>query len=297
MTRKQIIYELRNRGYETESIDSVKNGTTLHGISIGTGLVRPAIYVDEYLNRNDIDDVVDDILYIYDNSIKNVPNIETTDLKGLLKWENVKDHLQLCLQKRSSEHIVKRNFLNVEQYVRVVLGSYNGNKASFKVTPEHLTQFGVAEFELFETAFQNSKKEFVAEDMFDVIVNMMPSSTDIEELKMLTGDVIQIVVSNKDKLHGAAAICDTELLSKIADKYESDLAIIPSSIHECILMPINNDTDFIELDTMIQEVNETEVKPEEVLSDSAYRFIRDEKRIIYKKQTRKPRSFSYVDEL
>nr|MBP3598573.1 hypothetical protein [Eubacterium sp.] len=74
--------------------------------------------------------------------------------------------------------------------------------ASFKVGPEMLEKYGVSE---------------------DVLI------------KMQGGNPSMIVVTNKTKTNGSSTICFTDVLKEIADRYESDLAILPSSIHECIL--------------------------------------------------------------
>ena len=48
-----------------------------------------------------------------------------------------------------------------------------------------------------------------------------------------------------------------------------------------ILIPVREYTDFTQLNAMVQEVNATQVAPEEVLSNHTYRFNRNEKSITY----------------
>lgn len=278
MTREMIMDELKNRGYEVQSIDAVKNGVLFQGIIIGNGTLRPTVYVDSYLDRNDLNKIVDEIEDAYDKSLVESP---TFSADNLLDWNYVKTHLQLCLQRKGNEDIVKRDFLDLEQYVRVIVNSNENGAASFKVKPDYLIHFGISESELFDAAMESLKKDIVVEDMLDVLKQMMPEM-DFVQLKEMSQDVpAQIIITNKYKLNGAASICDMETLSRIADKHDADLAIIPSSIHECILIPVDDETNFIELDAMIQDINRTEVPPEEVLGEHAYRFIRDEKRISY----------------
>lgn len=279
MTREMIMNELRNRGYEVAKSDVVKNGVLFTGITLGDGTIRPTIYVDTYLDRNDLDAVVDEIENIYDRSLIETPVFAISEL---MNWNYAKTHLQLCLQKKGDEDIVKQKFLDLEQYVRVIVTNTDDDGcASFKVKPEHLMHFNISESELFEAAMECMRENILIEDMLDIIAEMMPDM-DIEDLReMSKGTPQQIVITNKNKLNGASSICDMETLSQIADKHESDLAILPSSIHECILIPVEDNTNFIEFDAMIQDVNKTQVAPEEVLSNHAYRFNRDEKRITY----------------
>ncbi len=94
----------------------------------------------------------------------------------------------------------------------------------------------------------------------------------IEQIKEASND--QIVITNMDKTFGASAIYRKDLLKEIADKFESDLYIIPSSIHELIVMPIN-DISRENMDAMVNDVNENEVDPTERLSNHIYIFRRD----------------------
>lgn len=275
MTREMIMNELKLRGFEVESTDVVKNGTLCKGIILGTGNIRPTIYVEKYENADDIDEVVDEILEIYDDSKKNAPIF---DAEKLMNWDYVKNNLQLCLQRKGNEDIVKRDFLDLEQYVRVFVTK----DGSFKVKPEHLEKFGINEDTLFHAAWDCTKPTLTSSDMIEVMAEMM--GVTIEEMKAeMEGIPTQIVISNQSKTHGAIAICDTEMLSQIANKYNADLIILPSSIHECIVMPqTKEDMRFDEFDNMVREVNETEVEPAEQLSDHAYVYSKSEKKVFAK---------------
>jgi hypothetical protein len=58
---------------------------------------------------------------------------------------------------------------------------------------------------------------------------------------------------------------------------DTDLYIIPCSIHELILVPAYDEADPSYLIDMVREVNATEVRPSEVLSDNIYIFKRQDK--------------------
>jgi hypothetical protein len=126
---------------------------------------------------------------------------------------------------------------------------------------------------LFDTAWKCTKPTLSSINMIDLMEELLGES--IEGI-----EIPQIVITNLNKTYGAIAMCDTDLLSEIADKYETDLVILPSSIHECIVTPINIGIDTNELETMVREINETEVDPEDQLSDKIYRFKRSTRQII-----------------
>ena len=82
------------------------------------------------------------------------------------------------------------------------------------------------------------------------------------------------VILNKGGLFGAKAITDTEYLSSIYDE-EGEFYIIPSSIHELIVIPSEAFPSVEEVKEMkgfIAEVNANEVKPCEILSNNLYKF-------------------------
>lgn len=280
MTREMIMNELKNRGYEVDSADVIKNGVTLHGVVFGNGTMRPNIYIDDYIkdySDDELEDVVDMIVYQYRQVSGHSMEF---DSNSVMNWDYAKTHLQLCLQKQGDEDIVKRNFLDLEQYVRVIVSSDDNGMGSFKVKPEHLVYLGVSEDVLFNAAWDCTRPTLVEEDMAKIIAEMMGLT--VQQMLSVMGDAPkQIILSNQSKIHGAIAMCDTWLLSEIAHRYETDLVILPSSIHEVIVMPVDDKMQHSDLDAMVKDVNETQVAPEEVLSNHAYRFNRNTMEITY----------------
>ena len=79
------------------------------------------------------------------------------------------------------------------------------------------------------------------------------------------------VLSNVKTTYGASAILDKEVMKKITDIF-SEVYIIPSSLHELIVLPCAPNMDADMLTSMIQEVNSTSVAAEDLLSDHPYKF-------------------------
>lgn len=265
MTRNIIIDELEARGYKAVATEIVKNGVVLKAIIVGEGMIRPTIYTDQFENWDNVDMAAEKIIEQYESAKRNPYQF---NIKNALNWDYAKEHLQLCLQRKSTEDIVKRDFLDLEQYVRVFVTE----DGSYKVKSEHLAKLGVSEDELFDAAWICTRKTLMANDMAEIMAEMMDLS--IEEVRAMTEDCPQIVITNKDKIHGAIAMCDTDLLAEIAKEYDANLTILPSSIHECIVVPMVNGQRFEELNSMVRQVNETKVLPQEQLSDHAYYYDR-----------------------
>ena len=73
------------------------------------------------------------------------------------------------------------------------------------------------------------------------------------------------------KVNGAAAILNDDVRQEIAEKV-GDFYMLPSSIHETLIIPKDAGMEFKELEQMVQEVNQTQVAPGERLSDHVYEY-------------------------
>ena len=287
VTRELIIKNLKERGYKAEPTDITKNGALLKAIIMGEGKIRPTIYVDTYeaYTERFLDKIVTEIIAVYEQSKEEFTAANIPD--NLCDWDFIKTRLQLCIQKQSEEDIVKRKFLDMEQYIRVALDEEH----SFKIKESFLKNIGVDEDTLFVTAWELTKPTLVTIDMMEIMSQLMKlDAADLQELQEVAPEISQeIIITNQTKMFGAVAICDKELLAKIAEKYEADLIILPSSIHECIVIPVLesilgdkvNGNVLKEFSTMVSEVNATEVPQDIQLTNHSYMYIRETQEIIY----------------
>jgi hypothetical protein len=86
------------------------------------------------------------------------------------------------------------------------------------------------------------------------------------------GCIPMYVMTNRIHHYGASSILDREQLRLFSDRLGSDLYILPSSIHEVILVPVSQMADRDRLRAMVRQINETQVPPQEVLSDEVYSY-------------------------
>lgn len=86
------------------------------------------------------------------------------------------------------------------------------------------------------------------------------------------------IMTNKYQINGASVLLYHGLLDGLAEKLGTDLYVIPSSIHELIIMPAEDGSlSLSKLSDMVKEINENHVKEEEILSDCAYYYDHKEK--------------------
>jgi len=277
--KETIVAKLKERGYNAEINNVVKNGVNMCVLIIKTeNNISPSIYIDDYLNctEGELDSVVNEIIDTYKTAVKNMPNIDT---KLLMDWNYVSDNLQLCVQRKGNEDILKEDFLDLEMYVRVKVS----DEGSFKVKPVHLEKYGIERETLFTVAKECTENWFTCQTMFDMLKSLMPENlNDFDDFDVnMMGAIPMYVLTNESKTHGASVMCFEKKLKIVADKLNDDLYILPSSIHEIIVVPAKGNEEE-RLTGMVREVNATQVDTEEQLSDHIYYYDRAANKVLLK---------------
>ena len=254
-----IMKELIAKGYDCQFTKTVKNGISKEGIIIkGKNKVAPIYYADSF--DGDYKEVAEQIANHYERTshedIKFDPN-------SFIKWENVKNTLGIRVRGKCQDDVVTREYLDLEVYVVSYVDDIRGAVGTISVKESHLNMWGITEDELFETAMKR-KEEYTVQAMGEV---------------MPFGDGAPMwLLSNKQCLYGASIIMHPEYFEILADKLDDDLYILPSSLHELIVIPAASvpATDII---ATIREVNMTVVDPTEILSYSLYKYNKAENTI------------------
>ncbi len=100
---------------------------------------------------------------------------------------------------------------------------------------------------------------------------MIPCDTDVPTL---------YVLSNQTGINGAVCMLYDGIIKDFADRVGSDLIILPSSIHEVLMLPDSHDQDYEMFRQMVRNVNAEDVPKEDVLSDELYLYRRCDAKII-----------------
>lgn len=168
-----------------------------------------------------------------------------------------------------------REFLDLAVMYMVVVESSDSGCASFLLRNGMLEAYGVTQEEIEEAAAKNTYNEgFEKLSMAQLMAQMTGCDMGLTE-----EDNPMYVISNKNRQNGARAMMFTQMFEELAEKYDSDIYILPSSIHEIIAIPAMAGMEENYLRNMVEEVNSTQVAEEERLSNSIYRFDRAEKRV------------------
>jgi len=240
--------------------------------------IAPNIYLesffDRYLKGEDMDTLIDEIC---EARVKNdAPDINTDDLTNL---DKVKDKItcKVICKKLNEQYLTGKPHKVVEDlavmYI-VNLGENDDGQMTMPVTDGLLKSYNLTLEELDEIAMENlAKSPIVFKSMYDVMKGMV----DEEMYDMLPpDDGTTYVLTNQSGVNGAAAILDKATMDFIAGTLDSDFIILPSSIHEVIIVKatpemMNGD----EFNDMVNQVNDTCLDPKEILSDHAYIYTKE----------------------
>lgn len=253
MTREMIIEELVARGYKVTPQDTIKNGVSCRGILFQMDSnISPVIYVQSFIdeakkNKKCIDDVVENILAHLERVNTEIPSL---NLEKIEDKQFILTHLYIGLQKESEESLVKKacRLEGIESYLYIREGYY-----SIKLNETIMEMNGITVEEAWENAEKNTFEE-----------------TEIDDV----GETTMYVVTNRGRIRGASAILDNEKISKIAKKHGvNKLVCLPSSVHEMIIIPYEENVDMEVFNNMVAKVNQNLVEPEERLTDQAYLLI------------------------
>ena len=157
--------------------------------------------------------------------------------------------------------------------------------ATITITDNLMDGYGITLEELHDQALQNmdtlqphsfkGMNETVAEMIaVDIARDQNVGMDEAKEMAMqMMPDIpdIMYVLTNDTKVNGAAVILNDDIRQEIAEKV-GDFYMLPSSIHETLIIPKDAGMEFKELEQMVQEVNQTQVAPGERLSDHIYEY-------------------------
>ena len=138
------------------------------------------------------------------------------------------------------------------------------------INRQHMLMWKQNAESLYRLAGRNTKRE-----MPELLVSMRELVMELTGVWIRDEDTVPMyVLTNQEKRFGAAAMLYSARIGELAGQLESDLLILPSSIHEVLLVPDHCGQDYTFYRQMVDEVNRTHVEPEEVLSYGLYRYCR-----------------------
>lgn len=249
--------------------------------------IHPTIYLEEfyqqYLDGRDLFDIAHNITTLYSE----IRFEESWNTEQILNFEQAKDKIAFKLihyekNRRLLKDIPHLKFLDLAIVFYILLDRTEKGIASILITHDMIKHWEQSLMKIYCCATENTSSLLTAElmPMNDVIIELLGENAADHEPD---NDNHMYILSNEQRHFGAACILYSSVLEDIGKILEDDFYILPSSIHEVIILSEKYVSSQTDLDEMITEINNTQVAEEEILSDHAYYYSRKSKRLLLHK--------------
>jgi hypothetical protein len=267
------------------------NGIVLDGLIIGkaSNNIAPTIYLNSYYmhfaHGMSLQEILEDIISAY----KENNDVVFGDIRELLDFTNLQDKVAFKLiQREKNKELLKDvpyfEFLDLAVVFYLILNEHGGGQMTALIHNSHMEPWGVEKEELYHLAIRNTPILLPPEikTMKEIMCDILKGHLEELEMYELLNDLLEIdpekpllyVLSNKKQINGAGCLLYDDCLTRFAAVQDADIIILPSSVHEVILIPDKEDMDYGELQDMVSQINKNEVPEEDVLSDRIYKFSR-----------------------
>jgi hypothetical protein len=250
------------------------NGVILDGLSVRKQgqKIAPTIYLEfyyrDYLSGRSMQHICDTILECCEDS----SFIEDFDVELFSDYRKIKPTVVYKLihyekNRELLEKIPHLPYLDLAIVFYCLLPDTPMGSATVLIHNSHLKLWNISCLELYRDARENCLRLLPAElrSMEEVIGELSDTQPPAGEY-----EVPMYVLTNTRKALGAACILYEGVLEHCAEQVGEAFYLLPSSIHEVILIPASIVTDVGELIAMVREINATQVRDTEVLSDQIY---------------------------
>lgn len=263
------------------------NDRTLTGLIIRKGgeMTVPTIYLEPFEAENKkgrpLDDIMRQIAEIrMENSVGKLFHVD--DLKD---YEIVRPMLmiRLCDPEKNKEYLKGKPYTvcgELAATYRIQVMENEEGVASVAVTDSMLNLWGITPEQLHRDTVhaENAKNPVMFYSMEDLMSELM-FSVEPENLfdspePVDTDFTPMYVLTNPGRQDGAGVIARDGVLDKIGELVGKNFYVLPSSVHEVLIVPENGNTQAKELEDMVREVNATQVAPEDLLSDKVQYYDR-----------------------
>ena len=250
--------------------------------------ITPNINLENYYQEYEDGRNFRSIMAAIAESIKMVPPEFEQDV--LSDFEKAKELLFIRLSsvEKNADYLEKVPHTIVEDmaityHLKIEIGEQG--VASATVTNEYLEKYGISVEELHKLALENSEKIFPAniDGILEIMRKQMADDMkkegmEEEMIEMILGELpptenpALTVVTNDVCVNGAAVIFYPGVFEEIAERIGSDYFVLPSSVHETIVLPDTGEFSPEELTVMVSDINANVVEEKDRLTDEVYHY-------------------------
>ena len=196
------------------------------------------------------------------------------------------------------QDVPHRRYLNLAVVYYCVLDRSRLVEWSVMISGELLKHLGISVRELDRFARENTRRrspvqfgtirsamedlltmgDCVRESRNGAISTEPTIHTEVDQ--MIAEDEVPLyVLTNRERMYGAYWMTDPEVQERMAARIGEDYYILPSSLHECMVVPVSLGWPAQGLIDMVRDVNRECLAREEVLADTIYYYSAKEKKL------------------
>lgn len=286
---KRSVKEAVGAGYQVEINHVIKNNSIeLDGLVVlkDKECITPNIYMniyyEKYLAGESVNEMVEDIIRIYKRSRED-------NEKNELHIRYELDEMESCIIFRLINYDKNRKLLMDVPYIQFMdlavtfhclVKNNEKSIGTIRITNEHIRNWKVDIGYLKEIARVNTPILFppVIRNMNEILNEILQG----EDFYQVMSDGAEpaktntmYVITNTKGINGASCLLYPAVIKNLAQKLDSDLYILPSSIHEIIAVKANRTMNKKAFREMVFDVNRTQVPEEDILSDNVYFYSRE----------------------
>lgn len=276
---------LIRRAHETnESCDEICAILSDEKMSPAVGI---KYYYEKYREKENIQSILRELA----GSIVELHDIKK-EVEDIVDLDNVQHNILYAVVNTEAnreflENAPHRQLQDLSVVYRIRLGNDEyGKEISMKINNDIMNQMELTEQNLFDLASENTNRIYPAK-----AVSMEEQIREILQRQGMDNETIDVlvdarmlresplwVVKNDAPVGGAAIIANTDVFDELSQKIGDDLYIIPSSVHEVLVMPAGQN-DALKLADMVLDINRTETLLADRLSNQIYKYDKENKEI------------------
>lgn len=275
-TEIEWIEPQKNNGVSRKAVHIRRKGETIGAVHYLDA------YFDRYCQGETIESLAEDLYLCH--SVHRIP--ELPELSELEDFNKVRDKIAFRLvnaemNRESLKETPHICMMDLAVVCCIHLGKCGTGEMTAIIHTRCLGMWGITKEELFQYAVRNTPRLFPAclTPMSDILAGLMVNAkeegiNDDAVDSVLAGEkTLCEILSNRQQCYGAGIILYEGTLKHAAEQAGKErLLVIPSSVHETILMPLEEDEPFFSMEDIITEINKSIVKKEEWLSNHAYLY-------------------------
>lgn len=271
------------------------NGVKRMGLMLKekTSNVAPTVYLedfyDEFQRGKSLSEMAQAIVKAYQNRQFHCG----FDVEQFKDFQKIKERIVYrIVNKEKNEELLKESpyieFLDLAVVPYVTFFMEDGTIGAILMKKEHLELWNVSEEVVLRIAGENthkflppkiSKMEDTLRELF--VMNHLEQEQGVEQfledMEANSDKIPMYVLTNQRNWYGAACMLYEGVIEMFAQQLQKDVYILPSSVHEVLLVPAAEELCPEELTDMVQEINMTQIPIEEVLSDHVYKYSIEER--------------------